>query len=147
MFPYAVRDKPLARGYPAFALKAMPPVIELPQGTIASTLLPHGGVNTLGLVFTERGTGRRLAYYTDCKSLPPDAVALARGADVLVLDGLRPDPHPTHLSIAEAVAAAKEIGAKRTYLTHLTHLSDHATLERELPTGILPGYDGLRLTI
>jgi phosphoribosyl 1,2-cyclic phosphate phosphodiesterase len=147
MFPYAVRDKPLARGYPAFALKGMPAVIELPQGTIASTLLPHGGVNTLGLLFTERGTGRRLAYYTDCKSLPPEAVALAREADVLVLDGLRPDPHPTHLSIAEAVEAAREIGAKRTYLTHLTHLSDHAALEAELPESVSPGYDGLQLTI
>jgi phosphoribosyl 1,2-cyclic phosphate phosphodiesterase len=147
LFPYAVHERPLARGYPAFALGGMPPVLDLPQGTIASVSLPHGGVSTLGLLFTERSTGSRFAYYTDCKRLPVEAVVLARGADALVLDGLRPDPHPTHLSIGEAVAAAREINAARTYLTHLTHLSDHAALEKELPFGISPAYDGLRLTL
>jgi phosphoribosyl 1,2-cyclic phosphate phosphodiesterase len=147
MFPYAICDRPLARGYPAFALKRMPPVLYLEQGTIASVPLPHGDVSTLGLVFTERSTGRKFAYYTDCKSVPPEAVRLARGADGLVLDGLRPDPHPTHLSIGEAVAVAHKIAASRTVLTHLTHLNDHAELERELPAGISPGYDGLRINL
>jgi phosphoribosyl 1,2-cyclic phosphate phosphodiesterase len=104
-------------------------------------------VNTLGLVFTERSSGRRLAYYTDCKSVPAEAVALASGADVVVLDGLRPLPHPSHLSIPEAVAVAGEIGAPATWLTHLTHLSDHAELEASLPPGIRPAYDGLRIRL
>jgi phosphoribosyl 1,2-cyclic phosphate phosphodiesterase len=147
MYPYAMADRPIAKGYAAFQLVAMPALIELPQGTIQSTLLPHGGVNTLGLVFTERSSGKRLVYYTDCKSVPPAAVELARGADVVVLDGLRPLPHPSHLSIAEAVEVAREIGSPATWLTHLTHLTDHAELEAALPAGIRPAYDGLRLTI
>jgi len=51
MFPYAMGAKPAAKGYAAFKLVAMPAVLDLPQGTIQSTLLPHGGVETLGLVF------------------------------------------------------------------------------------------------
>ncbi len=147
IFPYAIAERPVARGYAAFKPVEMPAVIDLPQGTIQSTLLPHGGVSTLGLVFTERSSGRKFVYYTDCKSLTPEAVALARGADAIVLDGLRPLPHPSHMSISEAVAAAQQIGAKETWLTHLTHVSDHATPEADLPAGVKLAYDGLRLKL
>lgn len=147
MYPYAMGDRPLARGYAAFKLVTMPPALELPQGTIQSTLLPHGGLNTLGLVFTERSSGRKFVYYTDCKRVPREAVEFARGADLVVLDGLRPEPHPSHMSIDEAVAVAREIGATRTLLTHLTHLTEHAALEASLPQGITPAYDGLRITL
>lgn len=145
MFPYAMAERPISRGYAAFKLAEMPTVMDLPQGTIQSTLLPHGGVTTLGLVFTERSSGAKFAYYTDCKRVPREAVQLARGAAVVVLDGLRPEPHASHMSIEEAVTTAREIGAPRTFLTHLTHLSDHAELAASLPPGIAPAYDGLRL--
>ena len=147
IYPYALGERPAARGYAAFQVADMPARVDLPQGTIASTLLPHGNVQTLGLVFTERSSGRKFVYYTDCKSVPPEAVALARGADAVVLDGLRPDPHPTHQSIAEAVAAAREIGAPRTWLTHLTHLSDHAATEAGLPAEVRLAFDGLRIVV
>lgn len=147
IYPYAILDRPLVKGYAAFKLQTMPDVLDLPQGRIEATLLPHGGVNTLGLVFTERSSGRRFAYYTDCKRVPREAVALARGADVVVLDGLRPTPHPSHMSIDEAVSVAQEIGAPVTYLTHLTHLSDHATAEAALPPAIRLAYDGLRVKL
>jgi phosphoribosyl 1,2-cyclic phosphate phosphodiesterase len=147
MFPYAMGEKPAAKGYAAFKLVALAPVLDLPQGTIQSTLLPHGGVSTLGLVFTERSSSKKFVYYTDCKSVPPAAIALARGADAVVLDGLRPTPHPSHLSIDEAIAIAREIGAPQTWLTHLTHTSDHATLAAALPAGVQPAHDGLRLKI
>ncbi len=147
MYPYAMSERPISKGYAAFKLVEMPPVLDLPQGTIQSTLLPHGGVNTIGLVFTERSSGKKFAYYTDCKRVPREAVALAQGADAVVLDGLRPNPHPSHMSIDEAVAVAREIGAPQTWLTHLTHTSDHATLAASLPAGVQPAYDGLRLQI
>jgi phosphoribosyl 1,2-cyclic phosphate phosphodiesterase len=147
MYPYAMAERPIAKGYAAFKLVDMPPLLELPQGTIRSTLLPHGGVNTLGLVFAERSSDRKFVYYTDCKRVPREAVELARGADVVVLDGLRPDPHPTHMSIQEAVAVAQEIAAPKTFLTHLTHLTDHAELAASLPAGVEPAFDGLRLVL
>lgn len=147
VYPYTMADRPIAKGYAAFKLVAMPALLELPQGTIQSTLLPHGGVNTLGLVFTERSSGKRFVYYTDCKRVPHEAMDLARGADAVVLDGLRPLPHPSHMSIDEAVAVARELGSSQTWLTHLTHLNDHAELAASLPPGIAPAYDGLRIVL
>jgi phosphoribosyl 1,2-cyclic phosphate phosphodiesterase len=147
MYPYAMGEKPLAKGYAAFRLVHMPPVLDLPQGTIQSTLLPHGGVNTLGLIFTERSSGKKFAYYTDCKRLTREAIELARGADGVVLDGLRPLPHPSHMTIDEAIAAAREIAAPQSWLIHLTHLTDHTTDEASLPPGVSYAYDGLRLTL
>jgi len=147
MFPYALGDKPAAKGYAAFQLKLFLPALEFPQGTIQSTLLPHGAINTLGLIFTERSTGKKFVYYTDCKSVPAEAVELARGADALVIDGLRTLPHPSHMSIGEAIAVAHQIDAVQTWLTHLTHLDDHATLAKTLPGRIAPAYDGLRIVL
>ena len=147
MFPYAVHDRPISRGYAAFKLLAMPAVLELPQGTIQSTRLPHAEHDTLGLIFTERSSGKRFVYYTDCKTVTAEAKALARGADAVVLDGLRPLPHPTHMSIGEAVSVAQEIAAAQTFLTHLTHLNDHAELAATLPAGVAPAHDGLRLKL
>ena len=103
--------------------------------------VPHGNVT----VFAYR-IGP-LAYVTDAKSLPPDAMDLLRGASVLVINALFRTEHPTHLSIPEAVRAAREIGAERTYLTHLTHDNFHADLEAELPRGVTPAFDGLTVRI
>jgi phosphoribosyl 1,2-cyclic phosphate phosphodiesterase len=88
-----------------------------------------------------------LAYVTDAKAMPEHAIAALRGARVLVINALFRVPHPSHLSLPEAIAASRAIGAERTYLTHLTHDNFHAALAAELPAGIAPAYDGLSVTI
>ena len=103
--------------------------------------VPHGNVT----VFAYR-IGP-LAYVTDAKSLPPEAIEQLRGANTLVLNALFRTEHPTHLSISEAVDTARELGADRTYLTHLTHDNFHADLEAELPRDIVPAFDGLTVRI
>jgi phosphoribosyl 1,2-cyclic phosphate phosphodiesterase len=70
-----------------------------------------------------------------------------RGARVLVINALFRTEHPTHLSIPEAVKVARELGAERSFLTHLTHDNRHADLEAELPPGIAPAFDGLTIRI
>jgi phosphoribosyl 1,2-cyclic phosphate phosphodiesterase len=147
IYPYAITPRASIRGYPAFNLEAMPAVMELTQGTIRSTLLPHGSTETIGLVFKEASTGATFAYYTDCKLLTDAALELARGCDAAILDGLRPQPHPSHMSIDEAIEAGRKLGAKQAWLTHLTHLTDHAVLEATLPTGFALAYDGLRIRV
>jgi phosphoribosyl 1,2-cyclic phosphate phosphodiesterase len=147
MYPYAIKDRAAIRGYPAFRLAAMPKELELAQGTIRSTILPHGDVETIGLVFAERSSGRKFAYYTDCKQLTDEAVALAKGSDAAILDGLRPQPHPSHMSIGEAIETGRMIGVGRIWLTHLTHLTEHAALESTLPEGFKLAYDGLRIVV
>jgi phosphoribosyl 1,2-cyclic phosphate phosphodiesterase len=147
IYPYAIKERPLVHGYPAFKLAQMPAALELEQGTIRATLLPHGSLEVLGLVFEERCSGAKFAYYTDCKRVPSEAVELAKGAHAVVLDGLRPEEHPTHMNIAEAIEAAHAIGAPITYLTHLTHAIDHGPIEAGLPAGVRLAYDGLTLKL
>ena len=107
------------------------------------------GVELLPLAFRHghlRVFGYRvgsLAYLTDVKAIPEAERGRLQGLDVLVLNALWWRPHPTHLSIAEAVQTAQALGARRTYLTHLTHETGHAELAGQLPAGILPAHDGL----
>jgi phosphoribosyl 1,2-cyclic phosphate phosphodiesterase len=111
------------------------------------------GVEVLPLAFRHghmRVYGYRfgpLAYVTDVKAVPPEERARLRGLRVLVLNALWWRPHPTHLSIAEAVETAQDLGAEETYLTHLTHETGHAELEGQLPPGIRPAYDGLTVEV
>ena len=103
--------------------------------------IPHGPVSVYGYRIG------RLGYITDAKSLPAEAIDALKGVDVLVLNALFRTPHPTHLSVAEAVEAARKVGARQTWLTHLTHRTAHADLEKELPKGIAPAFDGLTVEI
>lgn len=145
IFPYAVRDKAVVKGYPAFALHAMPRVLEIPDGKIYSSPLPHGAIEVLGLVFEHEG--RRIAYFTDCSEVTEEAQALARGAEIVILDGLRQRPHPSHMTIEKAVKTAAEIGGKRTFLTHMTCTVDYEEIGGELPEGVELAYDGLRIEV
>jgi len=101
----------------------------------------HGHLRVLGYRFTN------LAYITDIKEIPPAERERLQGLDVLVLNALWWRSHPTHLSISEAIATARELGARRTYLTHLTHETGHSDLESRLPKGIFPAYDGLTVEV
>jgi phosphoribosyl 1,2-cyclic phosphate phosphodiesterase len=89
----------------------------------------------------------RLAYLTDVKEILPSERDRLLGLDVLVLNALWWRPHPTHLSITEAIDTARTLGARRTYLTHLTHETGHADLETKLPAGVFPAYDGLSVEV
>ena len=62
---------------------------------------------------------------SDCKRIPPETMEKIRGVDLLVLDGLREEPHPTHFSFFEALDAAEEARPKRLLLTHLCHATSH----------------------
>jgi phosphoribosyl 1,2-cyclic phosphate phosphodiesterase len=108
---------------------------------VTAVPVPHGAVT----VFAYR-IGP-LAYVTDAKAVPDDALALLRGARVLVINALFRRPHPSHLSLPEALRVAREVGAERTFLTHLTHDNFHADLEAELPAGVAPAFDGLTITV
>lgn len=122
---------------------------ELTAGTPAKV----SGVEVLPLALEHGGEtvfGYRIgpvAYLTDTKRVPDAARRLLAGIEVLVLNALWWREHPTHLSIGEAVETARAIGARRTFLTHLTHETAHQELLDRLPAGIEPGWDGLVVEI
>jgi len=86
-----------------------------------------------------------LAYCTDCSEIPPESEAMLKGLDVLVLDSLRHRPHPTHFTLAEALAVVEALSPQRAYLTHLTHEVPHAETSDTLPEGIELAHDLLRV--
>lgn len=87
------------------------------------------------------------AYLTDCSAIPPESERLLAGVEVLVLSALRHRPHPTHFSLAEAVAAAARIGAGRTWFTHMCHDLGHEATNRDLPEGMALAWDGLTIEV
>lgn len=108
---------------------------------VEAIAVPHGLVTVFGYRVGP------IAYITDAKSVPHETVERLRGVQVLVLNALFRREHPTHLSLSEAIEVATQVGAPRTYLTHLTHENFHAALEAELPDGIKPAFDGLVVTV
>ena len=104
--------------------------------------LDHGpAVPVLGFRFGN------VAYCTDTRGIPPESMELLADLDVLILDCLRRQPHATHFGLDEALAVAKELGPKRTLLTHLSHDLEHEVTSAELPNGVELAYDGLAVPL
>ena len=108
---------------------------------VAPIALDHGEVSAYGYRIG------RFAYLTDTHHIPEQSYSRLEGLDVLVLDALRERPHPTHYAFDDAIAAARRIGARQTYFTHMTHDVLHREVDDRLPEGISLGYDGLRFTV
>lgn len=108
--------------------------------------LPHGRFDTTGYVFSRSGH-RLLAYYTDCNAVPPEAHEAARDVELLVIDALRYKPHPTHLSVEQALEVAADTRAKRVLFTHIGHDLPQEETDRSLPPSVSLAYDGLKVTV
>jgi len=145
-FPYVFDGENRYRGY----LKVDPQLIEgtFRCGDLDVTPLPvsHGKVETIGFLFSSEGE-RLFAYIPDAKELSVEAMDRIRGIDLLILDGLQPEQHWTHLSIREAVELAGRLEVKQTWLTHFSCRVNYAALEPGLPDGVRLAWDGLKLTI
>ena len=87
------------------------------------------------------------AYLTDHSDIPPDSLELLTGLDVLFLDALRHNPHPTHSTVEESLKTVALLKPKRAFFTHISHDLLHATLEARLPPGVQLAYDGLEIPI
>jgi phosphoribosyl 1,2-cyclic phosphate phosphodiesterase len=116
--------------------------VDIVGATFVPVLAPHGDCSVYGFRVG------KLGYVTDAKILPRETVQALRGVDVLVLNALWfGKSHPTHLNIEEAIAVAGVVGARATYLTHLTHRVTHVELLERLPEGVYPAFDGLTVEI
>lgn len=146
IFPYAFDEACRGRTYVRPAASEIRGPFDLLGLRVVPVELPHGRTTTTGLIFSREGR-RRLAYFTDCQSVPREAEEAARGCDVLVIDALRHSYHPTHMTVASAIEAARRIGARRTYFTHMCHELAHAETEAALPPEIRLSYDGLKISL
>ncbi len=144
IYNYAFGEHDSGSFRPRFELQRIASVSE-PLDIAGFPLLPirvlHSDVATLGFRIGN------FAYVPDAKSIPTESAALLRGLDTLILDGLRPREHRTHLNIEAALATIAELQPRRAYLTHLTHEIDYAACSAELPNGVELAYDGLTVAI
>lgn len=145
VFSYAARVGPEGTTVPRLAFTEQAAPIQMGPITIEALPVEHGPTSTVGYLFSAEG--RSFAYVPDCKSMPESTRARLMGVDVLVLDTLKPTHHPTHMSLDESLALMQQIGATRSYGTHLCHKLGHAETEARLPKGISLAYDGLCLSI
>ena len=113
---------------------------EYEQDRIIPIPLMHGPLPVLGYRFGA------IAYCTDCNFIPEASMELLRGLDTLILDGLRRRPHPTHFNLDQAVEVARQVGARRTYFTHIAHALKHAETNLELPEAMALAFDGQVIT-
>jgi phosphoribosyl 1,2-cyclic phosphate phosphodiesterase len=87
------------------------------------------------------------AYLTDHSEIPEESLARLTGLDVLFLDALRHNPHPTHSTVQQSLKTVELLKPKRAVFTHVSHDLLHATVERQLPSNVRMAYDGLELPI
>lgn len=117
---------------------------------------PGAGVELFGACFRripvthgrQEITGYRFgsaAYLTDMSDIPEKGMALLEGLDILILDALRKEPHPSHSHLAKSVAFVDRLKPRRAFFTHIGHDLDHAATNAELPSHIRMAHDGLKL--
>jgi phosphoribosyl 1,2-cyclic phosphate phosphodiesterase len=102
-------------------------------------LLEHGEIPALGLRFGA------LAYTPDLNAIPAQSLPFLEGLDMWIIDGLRYKPHPTHLSVDEALAWIERMRPRRAIITNLHTDLDYEELSRRLPSHVVPAYDGMRV--
>ena len=89
-----------------------------------------------------------VAYITDLKTITEIEKEKLAGLDVLIVNALRLEEHPTHLNLEEALLFVKELSPKKAYFTHISHrLGFHAEVEKELPENVFLSYDGLQIEV
>ena len=90
----------------------------------------------------------KFAYLTDVKYLAEDQIPYLENLDVLVLNALREEEHPSHLNLEEALAWVERLQPKQTYFTHISHLLGfHDEVSQKLPPHVALAYDTLSITI
>lgn len=141
-FAYIFDGRPSESSIPRLELRAFD---EQPFALFDLEFLPirvkHGSGTVYGFRFGSA------AYLTDHSAIPEDSLAKLRDLDVLFLDALRHKPHPTHQTVAQALAYVEELKPRRAFFTHISHDLAHARTEEQFPPHVRLAYDGLEITV
>ncbi len=140
-FTYAFGTGDLMPGVPNLEANIINDSLTIGDLNIAPIPLMHGEQEIFGYRIND------FAYCTDVSLIPESSYSLLSNLDAIVLDTLREKPHPTHLSLNQAIEIAKIVKAKQTYFTHMNHCIDHDIHGVSLPENIQLSYDGLEIEI
>lgn len=101
----------------------------------------HGEIFSLGFRVGN------FAYSCDLSGIPERSAEVVRGLDVWILDALRPAPHPSHLSLAQALEHVQRYQPRQAVLTNLHIDLDYAETDRITPANVRPAFDGMRIDV
>jgi phosphoribosyl 1,2-cyclic phosphate phosphodiesterase len=138
-FGYAIRQPTDFWELPVLSLNEIHQPFELFGITITPIPIKHGRADILGYRIGN------MAYLTDVSEIPESSLPLLNNLNLLLLDCLRYTTHYTHIHLEQSLAYASQIGAKQTYLIHMTHDIEYESLSSNLPENVHVGFDGLRL--
>ncbi len=130
-YPPIVREHRLEAGQPVTVAGQGGAIVALP------VLQAHGDIASLGFRFG--GVG----YSCDLSGMPDQSAAALSGLDMWIVDALRDRPHPSHFSVADALAWIDRLKPRRAILTNLHADLDYEELRRKLPPHVEPGFDGM----
>jgi len=85
------------------------------------------------------------AYLTDFSSVPEETMQQLQGLDILFLDALRHNPHPTHSTVEQSLEIVDQLKPKRAFFTHISHDLPHEETNASLPPNVRLSHDGLKL--
>jgi phosphoribosyl 1,2-cyclic phosphate phosphodiesterase len=130
-----------------YYLKPEPHIVDGPfqlgETLITPLPVPHGDSIVNGYLFS-RANQKLVAYLSDCSAVPEKIAEQISEVKALVIDALRDKPHPTHLSVGQALEVASRVRPDETYFTHICHDLPQSA-ESRLPAGVHIAYDGLKL--
>ena len=133
------------QGYPAIiSLETLENLRMCAGFEIASCEMPHGPTSSTGYRFA--CDGKSISYAVDFNTITREMVDLFGGSDILVVDCLRRNSHPTHANLEMALELAEAARVGRAVLTHMDKSLDYATLSSEVPEHVLVGFDGMELS-
>jgi phosphoribosyl 1,2-cyclic phosphate phosphodiesterase len=140
-FGYTLREPGNFWDLPVLKANAISAPFEL-FGTLVTPIpVKHGNSDIYGYRIGN------FAYITDVSEIPDSSIPLLENLEVLLLDCLRLDAHYSHINLEQSLRYASLIKAETTYLIHMTHELEYATLTAALPDGVSVGYDGLKINI
>lgn len=128
-------------GWPSLAFHEVAAPTNICGARVTPIHLLHGRQPILGFRMGQ------MAYCTDCSEIPSASEELLAGLDVLILDGLRISPHPTHFNLDGALREIERLRPKRAILTHIAHEIGHAAVSAKLPPNVELAYDSLRAKV
>ena len=97
----------------------------------------HGLISASGFLF------KKIAYISDCNKIPKNSLKNLYNLELLVIDCLRKNKHPSHFNYDDAISLIKLVKPKKTILTNLHVELDYFKLKKKLPPNIIPAFDGL----
>ena len=109
--------------------------------TLQAFTMEHGNIPALGYRIADA------AYAPDVSDIPATSWDAIENLDVWIIDGLRYAPHPSHFSVSDALRWIERFKPKRSVITNMHSDLDYEELRRSLPEGVIPAYDGMRLTL